>query len=226
MVARLNHQNPPLFVQYASLTPLQLVSITFSLLRRSLPSAARRVERNMVDSLAPGSSPEPLPASLQRLHLAVTIVQYAYPIFILCFFIFAFTLRSILASIHDSNVHQPTQTGPGGKPLPATDPTRNFVKKKVNDDVTQSQKRVFEWLSLITALSFLGNAGIVVTHALAERDKEWWCGKQVVVSNRAGATVLKTPLTCSCDTRSTSSAPSSYTVSSSSRSSTRSRPPR
>lgn len=118
----------------------------------------------------------------KTLDFAVEVLQYAYPIFMLFFFLAAFTTRSILASNSNLTIEKPTQTGPGGKPLPATDPTRNFVKKTVRDDVTQSQKRVFEWLSLAAALTFIANSVNVIVHALTARSDNWWCGKQVVVS--------------------------------------------
>lgn len=113
----------------------------------------------------------------------LSILQYAYPLFVLVFFLAAFTLRSVAASNSNSNISKPTTTGPGGKPLPATDPTRNFVKKTVLDDVTQTQKRVFEWLSLAAALTFFGNSVLVISQALAKQSEQWWCGKPVVVRN-------------------------------------------
>lgn len=115
------------------------------------------------------------------LHKAVRVLQYAYPIVLLFFFLAAFTARSILSSNSNTNIAKTTQTGPGGKPLPATDPTRNFVKRKVGDDVTQSQKRVFEWLSLTAALTFVANAINVIVHALIKRKEHWWCGQHTVV---------------------------------------------
>ncbi|KAF2010607.1 hypothetical protein BU24DRAFT_61629 [Aaosphaeria arxii CBS 175.79] len=115
------------------------------------------------------------------LRLTVKILQFAYPIFLLVFFLAAFTARSILATNSNSNISKSNQLGPGGKPLPANDPTRNFVKKTVTDDVTQSQKRLFEWLSLATALTFLGNAVNVIVHALYARKENWWCGQHTVI---------------------------------------------
>ena len=56
------------------------------------------------------------------LHSALTFLQYAYPLFMLVFFLAAFTIRSIAATRANSNIAKPTTTGPGGKPLPATDP--------------------------------------------------------------------------------------------------------
>jgi hypothetical protein len=118
---------------------------------------------------------------------AVTVLQYAYPIVMLVFFLAAFTFRSIAASNANANVAKPTTTGPGGKPLPATDPLRNFVKKTINDDVTQTQKRVFEWLSLATACTFVGNSVITIAHALVEKEQHWWAGKAVVVCLKEAA---------------------------------------
>jgi hypothetical protein len=115
------------------------------------------------------------------LRTTVTVLQYAYPIVMLVFFLVIFTGRSIAASNSNANIAQPTTTGPGGKPLPATDPTRNFVKKAVHDDVTQMQKRVFEWVSLAAALTFIGNSVLVIAHSLIMKHEHWWAGKSVVV---------------------------------------------
>ncbi|KAF2469169.1 uncharacterized protein BDR25DRAFT_229918 [Lindgomyces ingoldianus] len=118
----------------------------------------------------------------RTLQSILAILQYAYPIFLLFFFLTAFTLRSILASnTNTNNIRKTTQRGPGGKPLPITDPTRNFVKKQVNDDVTPSQKRLFEWLSLAAALTFVGNSTNVIIHALTARKEHWWCGQAVAI---------------------------------------------
>ncbi|RMZ68559.1 Heavy metal tolerance [Pyrenophora seminiperda CCB06] len=111
----------------------------------------------------------------------IAVLQYAYPIIMLVFFLAAFTTRSIAASKTNSNIAKPTTTGPGGKPLPATDPTRNFVKRTAHDDVTQTQKRLFEWVSLATAFTFVGNSVITVAHALVEKQEHWWAGKAVVI---------------------------------------------
>ncbi|KAF2274310.1 uncharacterized protein EI97DRAFT_125583 [Westerdykella ornata] len=115
------------------------------------------------------------------LDAAVAVLHYAYPILMLFFFLAAFTARSIIVSNATSKVAKPTTTGPGGKPLPATDPTRNFVKKHVADDVTPSQKRLFQCLSLAVALTFVANSINVIVHALYARKDNWWCGKHVVI---------------------------------------------
>lgn len=112
---------------------------------------------------------------------ALSILQYSYPVFLLVFFLVAFTVRSIAASKSNSHIHKPTTTGPGGKPLPATDPTRNFVKKTAHDDVTHSQKLLFTWLSLFAAATFVGNAAVSISHAVVEQTEYWWAGNNVVV---------------------------------------------
>ncbi|KAK7178845.1 hypothetical protein DPSP01_000953 [Paraphaeosphaeria sporulosa] len=117
----------------------------------------------------------------RALRSVLVILQYSYPVFLLVFFLVAFTARSIATSNSNANVAKPTTTGPGGKPLPATDPTRNFVKKTAHDDVTHSQKLLFTWLSLFAAATFVGNAAVSVTHALADQTDTWWAGNDVVV---------------------------------------------
>lgn len=117
----------------------------------------------------------------QAIRAALVVLQYTYPVFLLVFFLVAFTTRSIVASHSNSHVAKPTTTGPGGKPLPATDPTRNFVKKTAHDDVTHSQKLLFTWLSLFAAATFVGNAAVSVTHAVVDHTDHWWAGNSVVV---------------------------------------------
>ena len=112
---------------------------------------------------------------------ALVILQYSYRVFLVVFFLVAFTARSIAASNSNTNVAQPTTTGPGGKPLPATDPTRNFVKKTAHDDVTHSQKLLFTWLSLFAAATFIGSAAVSITHAVVDQTEHWWAGNHVVV---------------------------------------------
>lgn len=125
----------------------------------------------------PPSANLALKALLRRLH-------YAYPIALLVIFLFAFTVRGVRASSnHNSNPGhdaQPT-TGPGGKPLPPSDPNKNAPKPAGKDDVSKTQKRVFEWLSAVAAVTFVANAAVVISHALYARKEGWWCGQHVVV---------------------------------------------
>ncbi|KAF2110999.1 hypothetical protein BDV96DRAFT_603592 [Lophiotrema nucula] len=128
--------------------------------------------------LAAAASPWKHAAALSSV---VLHLQYIYPVFLLFFFLAAFVARSIITSKANSNTLKSTQTGPGGKPLPATDPTRNAARKQANDDVTEAQKRLFEWISLAAAFTFIGNAVVVMVHALTARKEHWWCGQSVVI---------------------------------------------
>jgi ABC-type transport system involved in Fe-S cluster assembly fused permease/ATPase subunit len=116
-----------------------------------------------------------------HLEKAVDYIQYAYPTALLFFFLVAFTVRSIVSSNSNAHVETPTTTGPGGKPLPATDPTRNFVKRTACDDVTHTQKLVFTWLSVLVASTFVGNAALTIVHAIVARSEHWWSGRAVVI---------------------------------------------
>jgi hypothetical protein len=100
------------------------------------------------------------------LRQTITALQYAYLIVVLVFLLTAPTVRSIAAINSNDDIAKPTTTGPGGKPPPVTDSTRNLVKGTIHDDVTQTQKRVFEWVSLATAMTFIGNSVLVITHSL------------------------------------------------------------
>jgi hypothetical protein len=111
----------------------------------------------------------------------LTVLQPACPIFLLIFSAAAFTAGSVAATKPHAGITPPTTTGPGGRSLPATDPTRNFVKRDVHDDVTRTQKRVFAWVSAAAALTFVGNSVLVIARSLVMKKEHWWAGKSVVV---------------------------------------------
>jgi ABC-type transport system involved in Fe-S cluster assembly fused permease/ATPase subunit len=148
-----------------------------------LPAAAAAARR------AVSASPAFSSASAAALELPghgigrfLTFLYNATPIILLVFFLGVFLISSILAeSNSNSNIRRSTQLGPGGKPLPATDPLRNLGRKKVQDDVTPTQKRLFEWVSLAAALTFIANSVNVIVHALSSRKEQWWCGQAVVI---------------------------------------------
>jgi hypothetical protein len=113
---------------------------------------------------------------------ALDILQYVYPIALLFFFIFAFTTRSILTtppSIDNEEQAPKIQYGPAGKPLPIR--TASF-KRVVQFDFSRSRKLVFEWLSAGVCLTWIGNAAVVIVHALYDREDGWWCGQPTTVS--------------------------------------------
>ena len=113
--------------------------------------------------------------------------HYASPIILLIFFLLAFTAHSILtASKEDLIQPSPSQTGPGGKPLPRTSSpaAKAAAREKKALDFSPSRKLLFTWLSAGVVLTFLGNAGTVIVHALLDRKDNWWCGQAVVVCDR------------------------------------------
>ena len=113
----------------------------------------------------------------------VMYTHYASPIILLVFFLVAFTTHSILTASKEDVVQPDTgQTGPGGKPLPRTSsPTAKAAQEKKALDFSPSRKLLFIWLSVGVVLTFLGNAVIVIVHALLNRKENWWCGQAVVV---------------------------------------------
>lgn len=109
------------------------------------------------------------------------VLHYANPIILLFFFLFAFTLRSVLTATGDQTLEvSQTETGPGGKPLPKKH-TQQDKSITASLDFSKSRKLLFDWLSVAAALTFLANAGNVITHSLVDRKDGWWCGKAVVV---------------------------------------------
>lgn len=105
--------------------------------------------------------------------------HFSSPIILLAFFLIAFTAHSIATASDDAVVKPSTdRVGPGGNPLPQN------TKGKPRDnplDFSRPRKLVFNWLSVGTILSFLGNAVVVILHAVIQRKDNWWCGESVAV---------------------------------------------
>lgn len=106
-------------------------------------------------------------------------IHYSSPVILLAFFLIAFTAHSIATASDEHAVKPATdRLGPGGKPLPQN--TRGKPKAKALD-FSRGRKLLFNWLSVGTILSFLGNAAVVILHAVIERKDNWWCGQAVAV---------------------------------------------
>lgn len=113
---------------------------------------------------------------------ALKVLQFVYPIVLLCFFIFAFAARSVLSAAPKDDYEEAPpriQYGPGGKPLPVR--SQSF-KRVVQRDFSRLQKLVFEWLSVALCLTWIGNAAVVIVHALYSREEGWWVGEAPTVS--------------------------------------------
>ena len=122
--------------------------------------------------------------------------HYSSPIILLAFFLLAFTAYSIVTASSDAVIHpSPDQTGPGGKPLPQKfAPSAKEKLEKNASDFSRGRRLLFEWLSVGTILTFVGNAVVVILHALLDREDNWWCGESVAVrlyrNNVLGQTIL------------------------------------
>lgn len=110
-------------------------------------------------------------------------IHYTSPIILLAFFLVAFTVHSISTASTDDIVHaSPEQTGPGGKPLPkSTSPSARARREKQILDFSPTRKLLFAWLSVGAILTLVGNAVVVILHAVLDRQNHWWCGESVAV---------------------------------------------
>jgi len=108
-------------------------------------------------------------------------LQYAYPVVLLVFFVIAFMVQSIRNAPEDQEL--PPARGPGGKPLPRTKKRtqQEQALRQPQIDFTPGRKRAFVFVTAGVVLTFLGNAAIVVLHALVDRQDGWWCGQHVAV---------------------------------------------
>ena len=109
--------------------------------------------------------------------------HYSSPVILVTFFLVAFTAHSIATASVDTIVRPSTeQTGPGGKPLPQkVKPSAKERQQKNALDFSRGKKLLFEWLSVGTSLTFIGNAVVVILHTLFNRKDNWWCGESVAV---------------------------------------------
>lgn len=110
-------------------------------------------------------------------------IHFASPPVLLAFFLVAFTVHSIVTAPKDTTITPATtdQTGPGGKPLPKyTGPSARSKRIKITD-FSRARKLLFDLLSVGLILTFVGNAVVVILHALICRKDNWWCGQSVAV---------------------------------------------
>lgn len=115
-----------------------------------------------------------------RAQALLTYLQIAYPIVLLLLFVTSFTVRSIKTARNDNDpTLQPTQLGPGGKPLPRKSQKDGSEANAI--DFSRPRKLLFISLQAGVLLSFTGNIVLVIFHALLEREQRWWCGQAPTV---------------------------------------------
>ena len=111
-------------------------------------------------------------------------IHFASPVILLAFFLVVFTAHSIATASPDSTVAASTQlTGPGGKPLPQGKGASQAKAQQMGQvlDFSPARKLLFDWASAGAVLTFVANAVIVISHALWNREDNWWCGQHVAV---------------------------------------------
>ena len=120
--------------------------------------------------------------------VAESIIYYThftYPIALLVLFITSLAVDGIVSSSTDSTISSsgtstPAVTGPGGKPLPKNNRINRAGKSRTG--FSHTKKLLFCYLSVGLVASFICNAVNIIVHALADRDKGWWCGESTAVS--------------------------------------------
>ncbi|KAL9601810.1 MAG: hypothetical protein Q9219_002300 [cf. Caloplaca sp. 3 TL-2023] len=118
-------------------------------------------------------------ASNQTVLDILNFLHFSSPIILLIFFLAAFTTHSIATASTEVPSRSPQeQTGPGGKPLPLS---KKKPRVKNTLDFSPARKLLFNWLSVGTSATFVGNAVVVILHALVDRQNNWWCGEAVAI---------------------------------------------
>jgi hypothetical protein len=114
------------------------------------------------------------------------VYYFSSPI-LLCFFLVAFTVRSVRASAPASAEELDSSAevlvGPGGKPLPQRKLTGIQRRRDKANDLSVRRKLVFQWLSSVATLTFGCSAAAVIAHVVHKHS--WWCGEQLVVRPHA-----------------------------------------
>ena len=123
--------------------------------------------------------------AMTRVQTMLQVLQIAYPVVLLFFYLISFTIRSIATARNDNDLsQQPQQLGPGGKPLPTHNHNIKEPPPADSLDFSRARKLLFQWLTIGVLVSLGGNIVLVVTHALWEREEGWWCGQAPTVGLR------------------------------------------
>lgn len=131
--------------------------------------------------MAPGPPQWPPPASRVASPM-LDLAHFGVPPLLLLVFLAAFVTQSVRTVAGPS--HDPTTQklkGPDGKPLPQhTSSSEANDGDQVGPRFSPAQHALFTWLSVAVVATFIGQAILIVVHALTERP--WWCGQPTAVS--------------------------------------------
>ncbi|KAH8909902.1 hypothetical protein BR93DRAFT_943802 [Coniochaeta sp. PMI_546] len=106
-----------------------------------------------------------------------------YPAVLLVTFIISAATYSIQSSKSEEELLEPSATGPGGKPLPATKRRKRGQHSPVFEVyIGVWARRVFQYITAAVVLTFVADCADVIAHALDDQDPTWWCGEERVCS--------------------------------------------
>jgi hypothetical protein len=113
-------------------------------------------------------------------------MMLCYPAVLLVTLIVSAAAYSIYSSKSEEELVEPTATGPGGKPLPATKRRKNARNQPVYEvHVGRWPRRLFQYVTAAVVLTFVADAAAAIVHAVDDRQEAWSCGEERVVSTTA-----------------------------------------
>jgi hypothetical protein len=120
--------------------------------------------------------------AMQRTHAKGVLVflDHSYPIILLFYFLIFFLVHSVLSAPKEEYEEAETKLGPGGRPLPKN--KKKTARLPELPDFGPRKKALFNWLSLGLLFTFVADTALVVVHAIAKREENWWCGQHAAVS--------------------------------------------
>lgn len=137
----------------------------------------------LADNTAPTVSAVGRPMAADRWLL---MTMLCYPAVLLVTFILSAATYSIQSSKSEEELLEPTATGPGGKPLPATKRRKRVRHNPVFDVyIGVWARRVFQYITAAVVLTFVADCAVLIAHAVDEQEPAWWCGEERVVSTHS-----------------------------------------
>lgn len=136
----------------------------------------------LADNAAPRLSAVERSMAAERWFLSTML---CYPAVLLVTFIVSAATYSIHSSKSEEELLEPTATGPGGKPLPATKRRKRGDRDPVYEVyIGRWTRRLFQYITAAVVLTFVADCAAVIAHALDDQEAAWSCGEERVVSIR------------------------------------------
>jgi hypothetical protein len=112
-------------------------------------------------------------------HAAIELLEYlrtGYPILLLLLFVVTFIANTVVTA-KKARKSDAQRFGPGGRLLPQR--SRDVPSKP--QEFSRNVKRLFIWLSVAIAFTFIADATIYILHVMTARSENWWRGQSSVV---------------------------------------------